>query len=130
MAQFIMEDLVNKAGLSDKIEVSSAACNSEKCEVMHQGVAAKLRMENIHFGEHHLSCPFEKKDYATSDLIICMDDDNIEKMKEICDGDPDRKIIKMAAEDIPWEKRGMNKMFDKIKSGCENLLEEVKDSVK
>ena len=55
MAQFIMKKLIADAGLSDKISVSSAASKPTDGGVLHQGIATKLRMENIPFNEAYES---------------------------------------------------------------------------
>ncbi|MBR1806087.1 MAG: low molecular weight phosphotyrosine protein phosphatase [Selenomonadaceae bacterium] len=120
MAQFVMRDLVDKAGLGDKISVASAASKVVDADKLHAGIAAKLREENIPFGEHtaHTITP---DDYASSDMIVCVDAKSAAQVKELI-GDPDGKISTLLDTDIPWDKNGFAKTFDDIKRGCENLL--------
>ena len=47
MAQFVMQKLLKDAGLSEKISVSSAASKPTNGELLHQGIAAKLGVENV-----------------------------------------------------------------------------------
>ena len=120
MAQFVMRDLVDKAGLGDKISVASAASKVVDADKLHAGIAAKLREENIPFGEHtaHTITP---DDYASSDMIVCVDAKSAAQVKELI-GDPDGKISTLLDTDIHWDKNGFAKTFDDIKRGCENLL--------
>ncbi len=124
MAQFIMKKLVADAGLSDKISVSSAASKPTSGEFLHQGIAAKLRMEKIPFGEHK-SRTITPDDYAANDLIICMDAGNVEQVKAIVGGDSLGKIKMLLDKDIPWDKNGFAKTYDDILRGCKTLLEKI-----
>lgn len=123
MAQFVMQKLISDAGLSKKISVSSAASKPGAEGILHQGIATKLRMEKIPFGEHtaHTITP---EDYAASDLIVCMDAGNVEQVKEIC-GDPDGKIQMLLDKDIPWDKNGFAVTYEDILRGCKALLEKI-----
>lgn len=123
MAQFIMRDLVNKAGLSEKISVASAASKPVKGETLHQGIAAKLGMEKIPF-DVHFAHTITLDDYTSSDMIVCVDEKSAAQVKELL-GDPDGKISKLLDEDIPWDKNGFAKTFDDIKRGCKSLLKKI-----
>ena len=128
MAQFIMQKLVKDAGLSEKISVSSVASKKTNGEMLHQGIAMKLRMENIPF-EQHFARTITKNDYDENNLIICMDSSNIEQVKEICGGDPDEKIKKLLEKDIPWDKNGFETTFNDILHGCKALLEKIRETL-
>lgn len=123
MAQFVMQKLISDAGLSKKISVSSAASKPGAEGILHQGIATKLRVEKIPFGEHtaHTITP---EDYAANDLIVCMDAGNVEQVKEIC-GDPDGKISMLLDKDIPWDKNGFATTYEDILRGCKALLEKI-----
>ena len=124
MAQFVMRHLVDKAGLSDKISVASAASKVVDADKLHEDIAAKLRDEKIPFGEHtaHTITP---DDYASSDIVVCVDAKSAAQVKEILGGDPDAKISTLLDTDIPWDKNGFAKTFDDIKRGCESLLKKI-----
>ncbi|MBQ7454404.1 MAG: low molecular weight phosphotyrosine protein phosphatase [Selenomonadaceae bacterium] len=124
MAQFIMQHLVKQAGLSEKISVSSAASKPTDGGALHQGIAAKLGVEKIPF-RPHIARTITPTDYAENDMIICMDAGNVEQVKEICGGDPDKKISMLLDKDIPWDKAGFAKTFDDIMRGCKALLEKI-----
>ena len=124
MAEFVMKKLVKDAGLSDKISISSAASKPTNGELLHQGIAAKLGIENIPLGEH-IARTITKDDYAANDLIVCMDAGNVAQVKVITGGDPDGKISMLLDKDIPWDKNGFAKTYDDILRGCEALLEKI-----
>lgn len=124
MAQFIMQKLVADAGLSDKISVDSAASKPTNGEVLHQGIAAKLGMEKIPF-TGHIARTITPADYAANDLILCMDAGNVEQVKAIVGGDPDKKISTLLDKDIPWDKKGFATTFDDIMRGCKMLLYKI-----
>ncbi|MBQ6006362.1 MAG: low molecular weight phosphotyrosine protein phosphatase [Selenomonadaceae bacterium] len=124
MAQFVMKKLVDEAGLSDKISVSSAASKPTSGEILHQGIATKLRMENIPFSGH-ISRTITPADYAENDLIICMDAGNVEQVKAIVGGDLDGKISMLLDKDIPWDKNAFKTTYDDILRGCKNLLAKI-----
>ena len=124
MAQFVMKKLVDDAGLSEKIYVSSAASKPTDAGTLHQGIAMKLRMEKIPFGEH-IARTITPADYAANDLIVCMDAGNVEQVKEICGGDPDGKISMLLDKDIPWDKNAFKTTYDDILRGCKALLEKI-----
>ena len=124
MAQFVMKKLIDDAGFSDKISVSSAASKPTSGGGIHEGIAAKLRAENIPYGEHtaHL---ITKDDYDASDLIICMDAGNVEQVKAIIGGDSAGKISMLLDKDIPWDKNGFATTYDDILRGCKALLNKI-----
>ena len=124
MAQFVMQKLVEDAGLTGKISVSSAASKPTNGETLHQGIAAKLGVKKIPYTAH-IARTITKDDYAENDLIICMDAGNVEQVKAICDGDPDNKISMLLDKDIPWDKNGFNKTYNDIFYGCRALLEKI-----
>ena len=124
MAEFVMKKLVADAGLSGKISVSSAASKPTNGEHMHQGIAAKLGIENIPFSEH-IARTITKGDYAANDCIICMDAGNVAQVKAIVGGDPDNKISMLLDKDIPWDKNGFATTYDDILRGCKALLEKI-----
>ena len=92
MAEYVMTDLVKKAGLSDWIEVASAATSREEIgNDVHYGTKTKL-------AEVGVACPkraarqMTKQDYAEYDYLIGMDSANIRNMTRIADGDAEHKI--------------------------------------
>ena len=124
MAQFVMQKLVSDARLSEKITISSAASKINASGALHEGIAAKLRAENVPYGEH-AAHTITKSDYDESDLIICMDSGNVAQVKEIIGGDSAGKVKMLLDKDIPWDKNGFATTYEDILRGCKALLEKT-----
>ena len=80
MAEFVMKDLVAKAGLSDKFEIASAATSTEEIgNPVYPPARRKL-------AEHGISCEgktarqMTRRDYETYDYLIAMDHNNLRNM--------------------------------------------------
>ena len=133
MAEFIMKDLVRKAGLEDRFQIDSAATSTE--EILN-GVGNPIyppaRRE---LAKHGISCGakravlLQKADYDRYDLIIGMDHNNLRNMQRILGDDPDKKI-KLLLDytdrpgDIadPWYSGDFTQTWDDILCGCRGLL--------
>ena len=92
MAEFVMKDLVKKAGLADSFVIESAATSTEEIgNTVYPPARRKL-------AEHGIGCAgktarqMTRSDYNRFDLLIGMDSWNIRNMRNICGGDPDDKI--------------------------------------
>ena len=92
MAEFVMKDLVSKAGLDDQFHIESAATSTEEIgNEVYPPAKRKL-------AEHDISCKgktarqMTRNDYQRFDLLIGMDSWNLRNMNRICGGDPDGKI--------------------------------------
>ena len=92
MAEFIMKDLVRKAGLESQFQIASAATSTEEIgSPVYPPARRKL-------AEHGIDCSgktarqLTRVDYDQYDLLIGMDSANLRNMRRICGGDPDGKI--------------------------------------
>lgn len=125
MAMFVMKKLASDIGLAENFTIESAASKPTSGGGLHEGIAAKLREENVPYGEHNAR-QITAADYKNFDKIICMDAGNIAQVTEICGGDPDKKIRLLLDTDIPWDKNGFVKTYEDILRGCKALLDGVK----
>ena len=129
MAEFVMKKLVAEKNLSEKIFVASAASKTVGGESLHEGIAKKLREEKIPYSEH-IARQITAEDYKNFDKIVCMDEGNIEQVKNICGGDGENKIKLLLSycgeeKNIPWDKNGFSKTYEDIFRGCNALLAEI-----
>ena len=92
MAEFVMKDLVAKAGLSDQFEIASAATSTEEIgNPVYPPARRKL-------AEHGISCEgktarqMTRRDYETYDYLIAMDHNNLRNMARFVGGDPEHKV--------------------------------------
>ena len=132
MAEFVMKDLLKKQGLSDCVEVSSAATSTwEIGNPVHHGTKSKL-------AEHGISCKGKtarlliREDYPAYDYIIGMDRSNMEDMLEITGGDPQKKLSLMLDwcgehRDVadPWYTHNFEATWQDVLRGCTALLEYI-----
>ena len=92
MAEFVMKDLVRKAGLENQFQIASAATSTEEIgNPVYPPARRKL-------AEHGISCAgktarqLTQADYDEYDLLIGMDQANLRNIRRICGGDPEGKI--------------------------------------
>ena len=131
MAEFVMKNLVAKAGLQKNFLIESAGCHPSIGTPIHHGTTHELRRQNVPFTQR-TSKIFTESDYKRFDYLIGMDRDNVRDMKEICNGDPDGKIFLLmdfAGEhrdvDDPWYTDDYATTYRDVLIGCEALLEKI-----
>ena len=132
MAEFVMKDLVKKAGVEDQFEIRSAATSSEELgNPVYPPARRKL-------AEHGISCggktasQLRREDYTEYDLLIGMDQANLRNMRRICGGDAEGKIrLLMDYTDRPgdvadpWYTGDFETTWQDVLDGCRGLLEHL-----
>ena len=130
MAEFVMNDLLQRAGLSGCAQVASAAVSAEELgNPVYPPARRKL-------AEHGIRCDgktarlMQAADYQTYDLLIGMDRRNLEAMRRICGSDPDHKLCLLLdftaqPRDVadPWYTRDFEQTWLDITAGCTALLQ-------
>ena len=133
MAQFVMQDLVKKAGLEREFEIESAATS---CEELGNPVYPPARRQ---LAAHGISCPghhatlLTKADYNRWDYLVGMDGNNLRNMHRICGGDPQGKMSLLLdhngrRRDVadPWYTGDFDATWRDVVDGCTALLEELR----
>ena len=129
MAEFVMKDMVEKAGLAEQFYIESAATSTEELgNEVYPPAKRKL-------AEHGISCQgkrarqMKQADYNRFDLLIGMDEWNIRNMTRICGGDPQKKIHKLLdytnrKGDVadPWYTGDFDATWHDVTEGCQGLL--------
>jgi len=132
MAEFVMKDLVKKAGLESQFQIVSAATSTEEIgNPVYPPARRKL-------AEHGISCTgktarqLTKTDYAQYDLLIGMDRANIRNMNRICGGNPDGKIKLLLSYtdrpgDVadPWYTGDFDATWRDVMESCQGLLKSI-----
>ncbi len=129
MAEFIMKDMVKKAGISEEFEIASAAVSTEE---IGNSVYPPARRK---LAEHGISCAgktarqMSARDYRYYDLLICMDGSNLRRMQRICGGDSQSKMhllmdFTSRPGDVadPWYTGDFQETWDDVSEGCSGLL--------
>ncbi len=132
MAEFVMKDLVRKAGLADKFYIESAAVSAEE---LGNPVYPPAKRE---LAAHGISCDgktarqMTRADYDRFDLLVCMDSSNLRRMERICNGDPDGKMSRLLDHttcpgDVadPWYTGDFTATWRDVLDGCTALLEKI-----
>lgn len=132
MAEFVMRDMVNKAGLSDKFEISSAATSTEEIGNSVYPPVKRLLADNGISCDGKTARQLTKKDYDNYDLLIGMDGANYRNINRICGGDKQNKIHLLmdftgSPHDVadPWYTRNFDATWNDINEGCKALLDKL-----
>ena len=132
MAEFVMKDLVKKAGLEGQFQIASAATSTEEIGNPVYPPARRKLAEHGICGAGKTARQLTRADYARYDLLIGMDRANIRNMNRICGGDPEGKI-KLLLDftdrpgDVadPWYTGDFDATWRDVLEGCQKLLERI-----
>ena len=92
MAEFVMKDLVKKAGMESQFHIESAATSTEEIGSPVYPPARRKLAEHGIGSDGHAARQLRNEDYDRFDLLIGMDKANLRNMYRICGGDFDGKI--------------------------------------
>ena len=136
MAEYIMKDIIKKAGCENAFMIASSATSTEEIgNHIYPPAQAELKRRGIPFG-NHCAVQLKPSDYDKYDLFILMDKYNEKNIKRIFMHDNEQKIHKLLEyagrnDDVsdPWYTGRFDIAFDDIYAGCMGLLEHLKPSV-
>ena len=129
MAEFVMKDMVKKAGRAGEFVIASAATSREEIgNPVYPPARRKLAEHGIGCAGH-AARQLTREDYAKWDLLIGMDRANIRNMERICGGDPDGKM-KMLLDYTdrpgsvadPWYTGDFEATWRDVEAGCTGLF--------
>lgn len=130
MAEFVMKDLVRKAGREEEFHIQSAATHRDEIgSDTHYGTKEILKLKGVPFTPRH-AVQMVKADYEKYDLIIGMDSENMTYIKRIIGEDTENKahlLLSFAGEKRsvadPWYTGDFDKTYDDVVKGCTALLQ-------
>ena len=133
MAEFVMKDLVRKAGLASQFYIESAATSREEIgNPVYPPARRKLAQHGISC-DGHAARQLTNQDYDEYDLLIGMDSANLRNMQRIYSGDPDGKLHLLmdytdCSHDVadPWYTGDFEATWQDVLEGCQGLLREAK----
>jgi len=130
MAEFILKDMVKRAGIARDFEIASAATSAEELgNPVYPPARRKL-------ASHGIDCAgktarrIREEDYDAWDLLIGFDGANLRNMERRFGGDPNGKLHLLTEYagrpgeiiDDPWYTRDFDTAWDDIQEGCYGLL--------
>ena len=133
MAEFVMKDLVKKAGLEREFSIASAATSTEEigCPV-YPPARRKLAEHGIGCAGH-AARQMTAADYGRWDYLVGMDGANLRNMRRICGGDPEGKISLLLdwadrSGDVadPWYTGDFDATWRDVLAGCSGLLAHIR----
>ena len=132
MAEFVMKDLVKKAGRVGDFWIESAAVSAEELgNPVYPPARHELASHGI-FCDEKTARQMTRADYDRFDFLICMDQSNLRRMERICDGDPAGKMSRLLDHssrpgDVadPWYTGDFSATWQDVLTGCTALLEKI-----
>ena len=133
MAEFVMKDMVQKAGVAGDFFIASAATSTEEIgNPVHHGTRSRLAREGISTAGKYAR-QMTRKDYEDYDYLIGMDHWNLRNMERITGADRDGKLsllldyTERAGDDIadPWYTGNFEETYNDIVEGCTALLQKL-----
>ncbi len=129
MAEFVMKDLVRRAGREDEIFVASAACRRDEIgSDTYLGTREKLDEMGIPY-QRRRAVQITKADYENYDFIVAMDMENMRDLDRLSGGDPQKKIRRLMefageSRDVadPWYTGDFDTTYMDVLKGCKALL--------
>ena len=127
MGQYVLQDMVNKAGRTADFEIDSAAVSREEIgNPVYPPARRELQKHGIRC-DGHAARQVTMEDYRHFDRIYYMDGSNARWLARLLPRDPD-KIRPLLERDVadPWYTGDFAQTFEDITEGCERILEEFK----
>ena len=132
MAEFVMKDLVKKAGLEKHFLIESAATHYDEIGSPVYPPARRKMAEHCISCSGHSARILEKRDYQKWDYLVGMDSANLRNMHRILGGDPEGKISLLMdyvgqRRDVadPWYTGNFEDTWQDVLAGCTALLEKL-----
>ena len=125
MGEYILKDLVAKAGAADRFEIDSAAVSREEIgEPVYPPARRELQKHGVACGGHRAR-QVTMEDYRRFDRIYYMDRSNARYLSRMLPADPD-KIRPLLSRDVadPWYTGNFEATWNDILEGCQTILEE------
>ena len=116
MAEFVMKELVRRAGREQEFLIQSAATSREEIGAdTHPGARQAVQLT--------------AQEYDAFDYIMCMDEENIRNIRRITGGDPGHKVYRLLhfagqqrSVADPWYTGDFSATWEDVLAGCSGLL--------
>ena len=126
MAEFVMKDLVKKAGISDRVHIASAAVSREEIgNPVYPPARRELQRHGIEC-HGHAAHQITRRELEEYDKIYYMDSSNARYLKRLFGSDAE-KCQPLLDHDVadPWYTGDFTATWNDVLSGCQAILEEI-----
>ena len=126
MAEFVLKDMVKKAGLADKFEIASVAVSREELgNPVYPPARRELAAHGIHC-DGHAARQITAADLAHFDHIYYMDASNARNLQRLF-GSDSAKCRPLLSHDVadPWFYGNFDQTYRDVVEGCEKILKEL-----
>ena len=133
MGEYILKDMVRKAGREGEFEIDSAAVSREEIgNPVYPPARRELEAHGVFCGDHRAR-QICRADYDRYDYLIGMDEWNMRNMRRMLGDDPEGKMYRLLdfterkGADIadPWYTGNFDVTYEDVVEGCEGLLEHI-----
>ena len=124
MAEFVLKDMVKKAGLADRFVIDSAAASREELGNPIYGPAQRELVKHGILGASHRARQITRADLTKYDRIYYMDSRNARYLHQLF---PDfQDFLPFLPYDVadPWYSGDFTQTWQDIQTGCRQILEE------
>ena len=125
MAQYVFQDMVNKAGLSHKFQIDSRATSREELgNPVYPPARRELNSHGIRC-DGHCARQITREDLETYDYIYYMDSNNRRNLNRMF---PDFKgFLPFLSRDVadPWYSGDFTQTWADVQEGCARIMEEL-----
>lgn len=136
MAEYIMKELLRRAGLQESCYVESAAVTTEEIgNDIYPPAKRKLQEKGIPFNTR-AARQMTIEDYRTFDMIFVMDSSNLWYLKRIIGNDTHSKVRKMMSlvgsdADVadPWFTGDFEITYRDLYVACSALVEDIQNTL-
>ena len=125
MAQYVLQDMVNKAGLSGEFKIASVAVSREELgNPVYPPARRELNSHGIRC-DGHRARQITRKDLTEYDYIYYMDGSNARWLNRMLK--ETSKCYPLLSHDVadPWYTGDFGETWDDILEGCTRILEEL-----
>ena len=125
MGEFVLKDMVSKAGRAGEFEIASAAVSREEIgEPVYPPARRELARHGIRC-DGHAARQVTMADYHHYDRIYYMDRSNARYLARMLPDNPE-KIRPLLDHDVadPWYTGDFTRTWEDIVAGCEMIMEE------
>ena len=126
MAEFVMKDLVKKAGMADRVLVDSVAASREELgNPIYPPARRELEKHNIPYDAHRAR-QITAADLHSYDRIYYMDSRNARYLERLFPGET--CFMPFLNRDVadPWYTGDFTQTWEDIQEGCSRILEELR----